>query len=134
MTWEVTDHGFRMGLSPQVPEVLGRHVGPTVGRLLERHGLTVADVDGWAVHPGGPKILDTVEQSLALPGGALDASRAVLAAHGNCSSATLPLVLDALCAAGRPRPGRYAVALAFGPGLTLYAALLRAGFPGKDRR
>jgi alkylresorcinol/alkylpyrone synthase len=134
MTWEVTDHGFRMGLSPQVPEVLGRHVGPTVGRLLERHGLTVADVDGWAVHPGGPKILDTVEQSLALPGGALDASRAVLAAHGNCSSATLPLVLDALCAAGRPRPGRHAVALAFGPGLTLYAALLRAGFPGKDRR
>jgi predicted naringenin-chalcone synthase len=129
MTWDVTDQGFRMGLSPQVPEVLGRHVGPTVERLLDGHGLTVAEVDGWAVHPGGPKILDTVEARLALPNDALAASRAVLATHGNCSSATLPLVIGALRAAGRPRPGRHAIALAFGPGLTLYAALLQASSP-----
>lgn len=126
MTWDVTDHGFRMGLSPQVPAVLARHVGPLVIRLLDRHGLRTADVDGWAVHPGGPRILDTVTEHLDLPGDALDASRRVLARHGNCSSATVLLVLDELRAAGRPRPGRTAVVLAFGPGLTLYAALLRA--------
>jgi alkylresorcinol/alkylpyrone synthase len=51
----------------------------------------------------------------------------VLSAHGSCSSATVLLVLDALRAAGRPRPGRPALVMAFGPGLTLYAALLRAG-------
>ncbi len=48
--------------------------------LLDRHGLTVADVDGWAVHPGGPKILDVVRDRLELPPSALAASRAVLAA------------------------------------------------------
>jgi alkylresorcinol/alkylpyrone synthase len=84
----------------------------------------VSDVDGWAVHPGGPRILDTVADGLGLPAGALDASRRVLAEHGNCSSATVLLVLEELRAAGRPRPGRPAVVLAFGPGLTLYAVLL----------
>ncbi|HXV93657.1 MAG TPA: type III polyketide synthase [Pseudonocardia sp.] len=126
MTWDVTDLGFRMGLSPEVPRVLGRHVRGVVDDLLGRNGLTLADVDAWAVHPGGPRILDTVEERLDLPDGALDASREVLAERGNCSSATVLLVLDALRAAGRPRPGRPAVAMAFGPGLTLYAALLHA--------
>lgn len=126
MTWEVTDLGFRMGLSPQVPDVLARHVGPLVAGLLGRHGLRPGDVDGWAVHPGGPRILDIVAEQLDLPVGALDASRRVLSRHGNCSSATVLLVLDELRAAGRPRPGGTAMVLAFGPGLTLYAALLGA--------
>ena len=68
MTWDVTDHGFRMGLSPEVPAVLARHVAPLVTGLLDRHGLRVSDVDAWAVHPGGPRILDTVERHLDLPG------------------------------------------------------------------
>jgi len=127
MTWDVTDLGFRMGLSPRVPAVLARYVGPMVTDLLARHGLTVADVDAWAVHPGGPRILDVVAEHLALPDDALDASRHVLAEYGNCSSTTVLLVLEALRASGRPRAGRPAVVLAFGPGLTLYAALLRAG-------
>lgn len=124
MTWDVTDHGFRMGLSPEVPAVLARHVAPLVADLLDRHGVGISDVDAWAVHPGGPRILDTVEQQLDLPADALDASRRVLAERGNCSSATVLLVLERLRAADRPRPGRPGVVLAFGPGLTLYAALL----------
>ncbi len=126
MTWKVTDLGFRMGLSPRVPDALARHVGPTITGLLGRHGLTTADVDAWAVHPGGPRVLDTVAEALALPADALTTSRRVLAEHGNCSSATVLLVLHALRASGRPRPGRYGVAMAFGPGLTLYAALVQA--------
>jgi predicted naringenin-chalcone synthase len=94
-----------------------------VADLLARNGVAAAEVDGWAVHPGGPRILDVVAERLALPEAALDASRGVLAEHGNCSSATVLMVLAAL---PRPAPGRYVVALAFGPGLTLYAALLRA--------
>lgn len=126
MTWTVTDLGFRMGISPEVPRVLARHVRELVAGLLGRHGLTVEDVDAWAVHPGGPRILSTVAERLELPDGTLDASWEVLAQRGNCSSATVLLVLDALRAAGRPRQGRAAVAMAFGPGLTLYVALLRA--------
>ncbi|MDT7652201.1 MAG: hypothetical protein QOI36_3607 [Pseudonocardiales bacterium] len=125
MTWDVTDLGFRMGLSPEVPRVLARHVSDMVSGLLGRHGLTTADVDGWAVHPGGPRILSTVAERLGLPNDALDASLGVLAERGNCSSATVLLVLDALRTIRRPRSRRATVAMAFGPGLTLYVALLR---------
>ena len=126
MTWDVTDLGFRMGLSPRVPAVLARHVRGVVDGLLDEHGLTGADVDGWAVHPGGRRILEVAQRRLELPPGALDDSYGVLADHGNCSSATVLLVLERMRAAGTVRPGRHAVAMAFGPGLTLYAALLRA--------
>ncbi len=126
MTWDVTDHGFRMGLSPQVPAVLARHVTPMVTALLARHGLAPSDVTGWAVHPGGPRILDVVAEQLALPADALAASRAVLAERGNCSSATVLLVLAALRARAGP-PAGPTVLMAFGPGLTLYTALLSDG-------
>lgn len=126
MTWDITDTGFRMGLSPKVPQVLSHHVRGLVDDLLARHGRTIAEVDGWAVHPGGPRILDVVGRGLALPPEALAASRATLAEHGNCSSPTVLLILDRLRRTARP-PERI-VMLAFGPGLTLYAALLeRAG-------
>jgi predicted naringenin-chalcone synthase len=125
MTWEVTDLGFRMGLSVRVPAVLARHVEGVVDGLLAGHGLGRSDVVGWAVHPGGPRILDVCAQRLGLDDTAMAPSRATLREHGNCSSATILLVLDQL---RRTRPlhaGDHVVALAFGPGLTLYAALLR---------
>lgn len=122
MTWEVTDQGFRMGLSPQVPKVLAAHVGKLVAELLARHGLVEADIGGWAVHPGGPKILDVVQAELALSAAAMAPSRDTLAAYGNCSSPTVLLVLDSLCR--QPSPPDRVVMLAFGPGLTLYATLL----------
>jgi alkylresorcinol/alkylpyrone synthase len=84
-----------------------------------------ADVAHWAVHPGGPRILEVVADRLGLPDGALDPSRAVLAAHGNCSSATVLLVIDEIRRTRDLTAGSWMVAMAFGPGLTLYAALLR---------
>ena len=119
MTWDVTDLGFRMGLSPRVPDVLSRHVGGVVDELLAEAGLRIEDVAGWAVHPGGPRILDVVRDELGLDETHLAASRRVLAEHGNCSSATVLLVLQELAEVEGP-----VVAMAFGPGLTLYAALL----------
>ena len=123
MTWDVTDHGFRMALSPRVPGVLARHVHDVVTALLGRHGLAVPDVAAWAVHPGGPRILDVVADRLHLPAGALDTSHAVLRDYGNCSSATALLLLERLGPA--LPPGAHVVTMAFGPGLTLQAALLR---------
>lgn len=123
MTWHITDLGFRMGLSPEVPDALARSVGPAIDELLAASGLGTEDVAAWAVHPGGPRILDVVAQRLGLPAAAMEPSTAVLARHGNCSSATVLLVLDDLL----QRPGGLrvpSVAMAFGPGLTLYAALL----------
>jgi predicted naringenin-chalcone synthase len=124
MTWDVTDLGFRMGLSAQVPDVLAMHVGPLVADLLARHSLAKSDIDGWAVHPGGPRILDVVERELGLTEEQMSASRDGLAAHGNCSSATILLIIDAMLRS--PVPPKRLLALAFGPGLTLYATLLSA--------
>jgi predicted naringenin-chalcone synthase len=124
MTWDVTDLGFRMGLSPRVPQVLAVHVRKLVTDLLDRHGLDFDDVDGWAVHPGGPRILTVVQRELGLPEEALATSRDVLARYGNCSSPTVLLVLDEM--SRRPDPPGRVVMLAFGPGLTLYAALAEA--------
>lgn len=126
MSWDVTDLGFKMGLSTKVPEVLDVHVEGLVDELLGKHGYDRSDVGGWAVHPGGPRILEVVAHRLGLEREQLDASRAVLRDHGNCSSATVLLVLDELARRSPPPSGAPVVAMAFGPGLTLYAALLRA--------
>ncbi|HTW19947.1 MAG TPA: type III polyketide synthase [Mycobacteriales bacterium] len=127
MTWDITDLGFRMGLSPKVPDVLARHVGNVVGDLLARNGLGVGDVSGWAIHPGGRRIVEVVAEQLGLAAEAVEPSYAVLSEVGNCSSATVLLVLERVLANTRLEPGSPIVMMAFGPGLTLYAALLRAG-------
>jgi alkylresorcinol/alkylpyrone synthase len=126
MTWDVTDHGFRMGLSVHVPAALARHVAPMVRQLLDRHRLTPADVRGWAIHPGGPRILDVAADRLRLDDQQMAASSGVLRDYGNCSSATVLLIIERLVGSGALAHGDYVVAMAFGPGLTLYAALLRA--------
>ncbi len=126
MTWDVTDLGFKMGLSPAVPDVLALHARPVVDELLGRHGLTAGDVGGWAVHPGGRKIVEVVGEVLGLADDDLSASYDVLRDVGNCSSATVLLVLERLRQTRDLPPGAPVVAMAFGPGLTLYAALLRA--------
>ncbi len=123
MTWDVTDLGFRMRLSPRVPDVLATHVHSVVTGMLDRHELSIEDIEAWAVHPGGPRILDVVGARLELPPDALAASRRVLSEHGNCSSATVLLVLAE--ATRDVASGGHVVMMAFGPGLTLYAALLR---------
>lgn len=121
MSWEITDLGFKMSLSSKVPDVLAQQVGDVIrNQLLAPHGLTPEDVTGWAVHPGGKRILEVVGDRLNLPDEALRASYEVLDECGNCSSPTVLMVLQRL-----PRTEGFVVAMAFGPGLTLYAALLR---------
>lgn len=126
MTWDVTDLGFRMRLSPRVPLVLREHVAGTVATLLHRNGLTREDIAAWAIHPGGPRIVDVVADRLGLGEDEVADSRAVLAEHGNCSSATVLLILERLRRTRALRPGDRVIALAFGPGLTLYGQLLEA--------
>ncbi|AEH11477.1 3-Oxoacyl-(acyl-carrier-protein (ACP)) synthase III domain-containing protein [Candidatus Protofrankia datiscae] len=126
MGWLVTDHGFRMRLSPQVPEVLERHVTDLVTTLLSTHGHTIDDVDGWAIHPGGARILRAVADQLQLSEEATAPSYDILREYGNCSSATVLIILQRLLRTREIRPGKVVVALGFGPGLTLFAALLKA--------
>jgi predicted naringenin-chalcone synthase len=125
MTWDVTDHGFRMGLSPRVPAVLRKHVGIVAEELLAAHDLSPGDVAGWAVHPGGPRIVEAVTKRLGLSEEQVAESQGVLRDYGNCSSATVLLILERMLASERLKRGDHVVAMAFGPGLTLYMTLLR---------
>ncbi len=100
-------------------EISAKFTPERVELELGEAGLRLEDVAGWAVHPGGPRILDVVRDELGLTEDEIAASRRVLAEHGNCSSATVLLVLEEMAEVDGP-----VVVMAFGPGLTLYAALL----------
>ncbi len=122
MTWTVGDHGFAMTLSRRVPGLIGEHLRPWLTTWLARSKLTIEDIGSWAIHPGGPKILDAVEEALALPRASGIASREVFAEYGNMSSPTVLFILERLRSGGAGRP---CVALGFGPGLTVEAMLVR---------
>jgi predicted naringenin-chalcone synthase len=122
MTWTVSDHGFEMTLSKQVPGLIARHLRPWLVAWLARNDIALSAVGSWAIHPGGPRILDAVEEGLCLPRSVTATSRQVFAECGNMSSPTVLFILDRLRAAESPRP---CVALAFGPGLVAEAALFR---------
>jgi predicted naringenin-chalcone synthase len=83
------------------------------------------DVAHWIIHPGGPSILDAVQRNVHLSEEQMALSWAVLREHGNCSSATVLLILERLLREGRPRRSEWGVMMAFGPGLTLETCLLR---------
>jgi len=120
MGWRIGDHGFKMSLLPEVPDLIGHHLKESLENWLASYDLNIGAIRSWAVHPGGPRILDQTEKSLGLSSGSLDVSRKVLNAYGNMSSATILFILDRLRLSDAPRP---CVALAFGPGLVAEAAL-----------
>lgn len=121
MTWTLGDHGFAMTLSPRVPSLIERHLRPWLTRWLTTQNLTLDDIGSWAVHPGGPRIVDAVENALGLPPDATAASRGVLTDHGNMSSPTVLFILERL---RHQRASMPCIALAFGPGLVAEAALI----------
>lgn len=125
MSWTISDFGFIMGLSPRVPVTLQRHVAGAVARLLEPHNLRADAVTHWLIHPGGPSILEAIQRKLELSEEQMGLSWRILRERGNCSSATVLLILDELMRSGRARPGEWGVMMAFGPGLTLETCLLR---------
>ena len=121
MSWRIGNHGFVMTLSPSIPKLILRNVRPWLERWLASHGLTIETVGSWAVHPGGPAILAAFAEGTGLGRSALSASYSVLSDYGNMSSPTVLFVLDRLRHEGAARP---CVAIAFGPGLAVEAALL----------
>jgi len=113
MRWEVGDRGFRMRLSSRVPDALADALPAFVAGLVPAGA---APVEHWALHPGGPAVLDRIRDALAIPEERLAGPRAILRACGNLSSATIFFVLERIARDGGPGDG---VALAFGPGLTV---------------
>jgi predicted naringenin-chalcone synthase len=128
--WAPGDFGMRMSLSRDVPDKVGPHLDAFVTALAMESGLSRADLEGaartvFAVHPGGPRIVDKVEEWLRLDPSQLRASREILFERGNMSSATLPHIWERLLRDETLKPGALVVSLAFGPGLTLYGSVMR---------
>jgi predicted naringenin-chalcone synthase len=121
MVWLAGDHGLQLRLSPELPDTLGAHLPEAVDDFLAWYGMRREQIRHWLVHPGGPQILDSVQNSLGLKPGALDMSRSVLRRYGNMSSPTILFILKEMM---ETRPHGPAVAMAFGPGLTIELALL----------
>lgn len=122
MGWHIRDHGFEMTLAQQVPELLQGHLRPWLTEWLAEHRLTIDSVRSWAVHPGGPRILQAAAEAIGLDRAHLADSWQVLAELGNMSSPTILFVLERLRQRDAARP---CVALAFGPGLSVEAVLIR---------
>lgn len=122
MTWRIGDNGFIMTLEASVPGFIETNLREFLVPWLAKSGLDLDSIGGWAVHPGGVRILQSVETALELPSGSLDVSREVLREHGNMSSATLGFVLQKFQQRNVPGPW---LMLGFGPGLEIEVAVVR---------
>ncbi|TFV58979.1 type III polyketide synthase [Mycobacterium sp. PS03-16] len=123
MGWNVSADGFGLVLSRDVPKMADDHLADEVGRFLADHGLTTADISAWICHPGGPKVLESIQRAVDVPAEALKHSWDSLRDNGNISSAS---VLDVLgrTIGQRPDDRSPALMLAMGPGFSFELVLL----------
>ncbi|MFE4537188.1 type III polyketide synthase [Streptomyces scopuliridis] len=125
MGWDITGTGFRIVLDASVPELVRKNLAADVDGFLADNGLTREDITAWVCHPGGPKVLEAVEEVLQLPADALDMTWRSLAAVGNLSSSSVLHVLRDTLAERPAPPGSYGLLLAMGPGFCSELVLLR---------
>ncbi len=129
MGFDVTSSGLRIVLDAEVPTVVGRYIRDDVDEFLADHDLTRADVEWWVCHPGGPKVIEALEEALEVPREAVQLTWDSLARIGNLSSASVLHVLEDTLRDRPPRPGSYGVVLAMGPGFCSELVLVRATTP-----
>ena len=123
MGWKIGANGFRIVLSADVASVTEKYLGDDVRKFLADFGLTPQDVSTWVCHPGGPKVIEKVEEVLDLPGNALDHTRNSLRNNGNLSSVSVLDVLRANLAAP-PSAGSVGLMIAMGPAFCSELVLL----------
>ena len=134
MSWNIGDHGFQMTLSARVPDVIQSSLRTWLEGWLASEGTELAQIAHWGIHPGGPRILQACVDALQLEPSEIQTSRDVLAEFGNMSSPTILFIVERLIRNKTPGP---CVLLAFGPGLTIEAALVEPfirSSTGKPRR
>jgi alkylresorcinol/alkylpyrone synthase len=123
MGWDVSGSGLKIVLDSDVPELVRQYLGADVRQFLAAHGLSVPDIAAWVSHPGGPKVIEAIEETLALPVDALELTWRSLAEVGNLSSSSVLHVLhDTILK--HPPAGRPGLMLAMGPGFCSELVLL----------
>jgi alkylresorcinol/alkylpyrone synthase len=124
MGWEIVDSGFKVVLSAKVPEIVREHIRVDVDRLLSQNGLSRKEIRHWVSHPGGPKVLEALQQALELPPEAFAHSWQSLKTMGNLASASVLCVLEDTLEADRAQSGDRGLVLALGPGFGAELLLL----------
>jgi alkylresorcinol/alkylpyrone synthase len=125
MGWKISEHGFGVVLSPQVPLVARERLPHDVDRFLHDHGIQREQIRAWICHPGGPKVLEAIEQGLNLPRQALELTWTSLRDVGNLSSASVLFVLEDTLRQRTIAEGEFGLLLAMGPGFCSELVLLR---------
>lgn len=126
MGFDVTAGGLRIVLDAEVPALVGRFLRGDVDAFLADHGLTRDDIGWWVCHPGGPKVIEALEEALEVPREAVQLTWDSLARVGNLSSVSVLHVLEDTLRERPPSPGSYGVLMAMGPGFCSELVLLRA--------
>jgi len=124
MGFDLKNSGLQMVLDVEVPETIADHFPDIIHPFLEKYDLNIADVEHLIFHPGGRKIIQTVDELFGQLGKNIDATRGVLRDYGNMSSATVLFVLRQIMQ-DQPKTGEYGLMLSFGPGFTAQRLLLR---------
>jgi alkylresorcinol/alkylpyrone synthase len=122
MGWSIDPRGFGVIFDRAIPPFAEQHMASAVAGILDRAGLCVADIDRFACHPGGTKVVEALERAFDLRQGSLDHERAILAAYGNMSAPTALFVLERLIRTGLPER---TLLTALGPGFTVSCVALK---------
>jgi len=125
MGWDISEEGFRIVLSADVPRMVHEHLATDIDEFLADQGLGRSDIGTWIMHTGGPKVLQAIEEAMQLPERTLEASWESLSKVGNLSSASVLVVLEDFMTRRRPAPGSLSVLGAMGPGFCSELVLLR---------
>jgi alkylresorcinol/alkylpyrone synthase len=124
MGFELTNSGLKMVLDIEVPQTIANHFSDIIHPFLDKNKLAIKDIDHLIFHPGGKKIINTVEELFAGLGKNIDHTKKVLRDYGNMSSATVLYVLEEIMNTG-PQSGEKGVMLSFGPGFSAQTVLLQ---------
>ena len=125
MGWDISEKGFHIVLSPEVPDTVLRHLGEDVDAFLAEQDLCRSDIKSWVMHTGGPKVLEATATALGITAKDLEASWECLRKVGNLSSTSVLLVLEDVFKHRRPDPGTLSILAAMGPGFCSELVLLR---------
>lgn len=125
MGWKISERGFEIVLSREVPNLIRARLGKDVDEFLADNGHAREDLGSWVLHTGGPKILEATGDALGLKNGQLEASWNCLRRVGNLSSASVLVVLEDVMKNRRPEPGTLGLLAAMGPGFCSELVLLQ---------
>lgn len=125
MAWDISSTGFQMTLSNYIPSLIAKYIEPMLMHSLSNMNISKHDIQHWAIHPGGKKIISEIQHVFSLLPDDVEVSKSVLNDYGNMSSATILFVLERM----RQKivsSNETVYAVAFGPGLTIESMFLKS--------